>query len=83
MSALVEHYHGKNRVRLLKTRRGVDGVHNVLELTIQITLWGDYERACRGDLVKCLSFVRRASRTHTTARYTLRATTRGWWRRTR
>jgi len=37
------HSHGKARVRLLKTNKTSE-THKVLELTVDITLWGDYDR---------------------------------------
>ena len=42
---LARHSHGKTRVRVLKVRRGVDGVHSVSEYKVATTLFSpDYER---------------------------------------
>lgn len=43
MASLKDHWHGKAQVRLLKTDKTSD-THKVLELTVGITLWGDYDR---------------------------------------
>lgn len=49
MASLPSHWHGKSRVRVLK--RSIQGAqHSILEITVDIKLWGDYEHVyTRGD----------------------------------
>lgn len=49
LGELANHWHGKARVRMLKTTK-TDKMHQVLELTCRITLWGAYDHVyTKGD----------------------------------
>lgn len=49
-AVLGENYHGKDRVRVAKVRRGRDGVHQFVELVVRVELYGGTDAAyTRGD----------------------------------